>query len=521
MIDRTAIPRIARGRLGRAAALAPTALVPAVLAPAVVAAALLAGTGPAAAKDTLVVAATLEPPHLDPTAGAAAAIDEVVYANLFESLTRIDESGAVTPGLAARWEVSDDGLTYTFHLRDGVSYHDGTAFAADDVKFALDRARAPDSTNAQKGYFAAIDAVEVIDDRTVEVRLSRPDGLFLFNMGSGDAAIVAPESAATNKTTPIGTGPYRFDRRVEGDRIELVRDPDYAGPDDVSFERVVFRYVGDAAAQVAGMLAGDIDVVPNIGAPESLARFEADDRFALMIGTTEGETVMSANWRRPPFDDPRVRQAIMHAVDRQAVVDGAMFGFGTPIGSHFAPHNPAYEDLTDLYPHDPAQARDLLAEAGLADGFEAELMLPPTSYARRGGEIVQAQLAEVGIAVELVPVEWAQWLEQAFQAYDYDLTIVSHTEPLDIAIYARGPEDYYFGYDSEVFDAVIADLEATTDPAERDALYREAQRILADDLAAIFVFQLAKTGVRSVHVEGMWENQPVQANDVTGARWVD
>ncbi|MEQ8967925.1 MAG: ABC transporter substrate-binding protein [Azospirillaceae bacterium] len=491
------------------------------LATGALAAGLLAAAGQAAAKDTLVIGMPLEPPHLDPTAGAAAAIDEVVYANLFESLTRIDETGAVNPGLAESWDVSEDGLVYTFHLREGVTYHDGTAFAADDVKFALDRARAEESTNAQKGYFAAIDTVTVVDDRTVEVRLSRPDGLFLFNMGSGDAAIVAPESAATNTTEPVGTGPYRFADRVEGDRIALVRDPDYTGPDDVYFERVIFRFVPDPAAQVAGLLAGDIDVVANIGAPESLARFEADDRFALMIGTTEGETVMSANWRREPFDDPRVRQAIMHAVDRQAIVDGAMFGYGTPIGSHFAPHNPAYVDLTDLYPHDPERARALLAEAGLADGFEAEMLLPPPSYARRGGEIIQAQLAEVGIEVELVPVEWAQWLEQAFQAYDYDLTIVSHTEPLDIGIYARGPDDYYFGYDSEAFDAVIAELDATTDPGARDALYEQAQTTLGEDLAAIFLFQLAKTGVRSANVEGMWENQPIQANDVTGARWVE
>ncbi|NNG04339.1 MAG: ABC transporter substrate-binding protein, partial [Inquilinus sp.] len=139
--------------------------------------------GPAeAAKNTAVIGMTLEPPHLDPTAGAAAAIDEVVYANVFESLTRIDETGQVLPGLATAWQVSGDGLTYVFTLRTGVMFHDGTDFDSADVKFSLDRARSEDSTNAQKGYFAAIAAVETPSPTEAVVRLTRPDGLFLFNM---------------------------------------------------------------------------------------------------------------------------------------------------------------------------------------------------------------------------------------------------------------------------------------------------------------------------------------------------
>ena len=483
--------------------------------------ALAVSAGPAAAaKDSVVIGMTLEPPHLDPTAGAAAAIDEVVYANVFESLTRINERGEILPGLAESWTVSDDGLVYTFTLRQGVTYHDGTTFDSADVKFALDRARSEDSVNAQKGYFAAIASVEVPSPSQAVVRLSRPDGLFLFNMGSGDATIVAPESADGNKTSPVGTGPFKFDRWVEGDRVELSRNAEFRDPGSVRLEQVTFRFISDSAAQVAALLAGDVDAIPNMGAPETLARFENDNRFEVVVGTTEGETVMGVNLRREPFSDVRVRQAIAHAIDRQEVVDGAMFGFGTPIGSHFAPHNPAYVDLSGRYPHDPDKARALLAEAGYPDGFDMNFKLPPPAYARRGGEIIQAQLAEVGIRAELEPVEWAQWLEQVFRGYDYDMTIVSHTEPLDIGIYARGGE-YYFGYENADFNAVIADLDAATDPAERGRLYGQAQRLLSDDQASIFVFQLAKIGVRSAKLEGMWANSPIQANDVTGAYWAD
>src|SRR5215470_1510733 len=161
--------------------------------------ALASGSTALAARTDLVLGITLEPPHLDPTAGAAAAIDEVVYANVFEGLTRIGSNGEVLPALAESWTISDDGKVYTFKLHTGVKFHDGTPFDATDVKFSLDRARADNSTNAQKGLFAAIDAVEVIDPATVKVTLKHPQGSFLYNMGWGDAVIVAPESAETNK----------------------------------------------------------------------------------------------------------------------------------------------------------------------------------------------------------------------------------------------------------------------------------------------------------------------------------
>ena len=207
------------------------------------------------------------------------------------------------------------------------------------------------------------------------------------------------------------------------------------------------------------MLAGDVDAFANIPAPESLGQFEADPRFEVVIGSTEGETILTMNNGKPPFDDLRVRRAVAHALDREAIVDGAMFGYGTPIGSHFAPHHPAYVDLTGRYPHDPEKAKSLLAEAGLAEGFKATIKLPPPTYARRGGEIIAAQLAKVGIELEIVPVEWAQWLEQVFRGKDYDLTVVSHTEPMDINIYGR--DDYYFAYESEAFKATLAKLDAT------------------------------------------------------------
>ncbi len=473
---------------------------------------------PLQAQTEVTLGAQLEPPHLDPTSAAAAAIDEVVYANVYEGLTRFDANGAIRPALASAWEISDDGLSYTFTLQTGVSFHDGAAFSADDVKFSLDRARGADSTNAQKALFASIDSVNVIDDATVEITLSEPDGALLFNLAWGDAIIIDDSDVETLKTAPIGTGPFRFSNWVQGDRIELVKNPDYWG-EPAALDKATIRYITDPTAAFAAMMAGDIDAFPVYPAPENLAQFEADPRFQVIVGSTEGETILSINNQAPPFDDVRVRRAVALAIDRQAIIDGAMFGFGTPIGTHFAPHNPAYTDLTPLSPHDPEAARALLAEAGFADGFTTTLKLPPPSYARRGGEIVASQLRAVGIQAEISNLEWAQWLEQVFRGKDYGLTIVSHTEPMDIGIYAR--PDYYFQYDDPAFRALYAGLAKVSDPDERAAILQAMQTRIAENHVNGFLFQLAKTGVADARLRGLWPNSPTQATDLTGVFWAE
>ncbi|MEY8830424.1 ABC transporter substrate-binding protein [Sedimentitalea sp. XS_ASV28] len=478
--------------------------------------ALAASLGAAQAQGDLTVALQLEPPHLDPTSAAAGAIDSVVYSNIFEGLTRFMSDGSIAPGLAESWEISEDGLSYTFRLREGVTFHDGTTMDAEDVKFSLDRARAEDSVNAQKALFEAISEVEVVDPLTVKLTLREANGLLLFNLAWGDAVIVAPESIADIKTNPVGTGAFKFVDWVQGDRIEIARNPDYWGTPAV-LDTATFKFISDPTAAFAAVMAEDVDVFAAFPAPENLPQFDADPRFQVLVGSTEGETILATNNKQPPFDDIRVRQALAHAIDRQSIIDGAMFGLGIPIGTHFAPHHPAYVDLTGKSSYDPDKARALLAEAGLADGFETTLHLPPPSYARRGGEIVAAQLAEVGIKAEIINVEWAQWLESVFRGKNFGLTIVSHTEPMDIGIYAR--PDYYFQYDNVAFQDVMAELNRTTDEARRTELLQQAQTIIADDYVNGYLFELAFPTVAKVGVEGLWLNAPTQATDLTAVRW--
>lgn len=472
----------------------------------------------ALAQDSITVAIQLEPPNLDPTGGAAQAIDSVVYANIFEGLTRFAADGAIIPGLAESWAVSADGLTYLFTLHDGVTFHDGTTMDAEDVKFSLDRARAEDSTNAQKGLFSGISDVTVVDPLTVQITLNQPNGNFPFNLAWGDAVIVAPESIENIATNPVGTGPFTFTEWAQGDRIELTRNADYWG-NPAALGSATFRFISDPTAAFAAVMAEDVDAFVGFPAPENLPQFQADPRFQVLIGNTEGETILSTNNKMPPFDNVLVREAVAHAIDRQAIIDGAMFGLGTPIGTHFAPHHPDYLDMIGNSEYDPEKARALLAEAGFPDGFTTTLKLPPPSYARRGGEIIAAQLRDVGIQTEITNLEWAQWLEEVFRNKDFGLSIVSHTEPMDIGIY--GNPDYYFQYDNPAFRAVMTQLELTTDPAGRSALLKAAQRIIADDYVNGYLFELAVATVAKADIQGLWVDQPTAAVDLTEVSWAE
>jgi len=328
--------------------------------------------------------------------------------------------------------------------------------------------------------------------------------------------IVAPETIENIKTNPVGTGAFQFSNWVQGDRIELTRNADYWGI-PAALESATFKFISDPTAAFAAMMAEDVDAFVNFPAPENLPQFEADPRFQVIVGSTEGETILSTNNKMPPLDNVKVRKAIAHAIDRQAIIDGAMFGVGTPIGTHFAPHHPDYLDLTANSAYDPDLAKQLLAEAGFENGFETTLKLPPPSYARRGGEIIAAQLRAVGIQTEISNLEWAQWLEQVFRGKDYGLTIVSHTEPMDIGIYAR--PDYYFQYDNPAFQTLMTDLRSQSDPATRSAMLQKAQTIISEDYVNGFLFELAVPTVANAKIRGLWENAPTQATDLTGVSW--
>jgi ABC-type transport system substrate-binding protein len=246
-----------------------------------------------------------------------------------------------------------------FQLRDQVRFSDGTPFDAETAKFSLDRVIAPGSINPQRTRLAALQAVDVLGPHTLQLRLARRSGGLLQSLAGSAFVMLAPGSVTTNAARPVGTGPFRFVAWRRGDSIELRRNPAYwGGP--VPLGGLTFRFIADPTAAYAALMAGDIDLFSNYPAPESFAQFQRDARFSVFVGPSESETVLGLNNRRPPLDNLLVRRAISLALDRRAIIDGTMFGYGTPIGSHFPPTNPDYVDLTGRYPHDVAAAKALL-----------------------------------------------------------------------------------------------------------------------------------------------------------------
>jgi peptide/nickel transport system substrate-binding protein len=485
------------------------------------AAVVVVGTLPSAhaqaRKSGVTLAMVLEPPGMDPTIAPAAAIGEIVHYNVLEGLTKINVDGSVTPLLAESWSMEPDGKSYTFKLKRGVKFHDGEAFDASDVKFSFERAKDDKSTNkAKKAVFDNIRRVDAPDTHTVILTLDNADPNFLFRMGENTAVILDPKSAAGTATKPVGTGPFTFEEWRKGSAVTLKKWPGYRDAKNVKLERVSFRFINDPAARVAALLAGDIDGVPRLDAPQAVKQLQADKRFDVVVGSTAGKGILAINNKKKPFDDVRVRRAVMHAIDRKAFIDGVLEGLGKPIGSHFAPTDAGYVDLTAMTPHDPQKAVALLKEAGVATPLNVTLTLPPPQYARKGGEVIAAQLAKVGIVAKIENVEWAQWLGGAFKG-NFDLTIINHVEPLDYMQYAN--TGYYWGYDSKAFRDLTAKYAETGNPKERTRLFSEIQKAIAADQVNAFLFNPAQVAVARKGLKGLWSSSPIAANDMAAVSW--
>ena len=468
-------------------------------------------------KDTLVLAMTLEPPGLDPTAGAAAAIAEVVQYNVLETLTKIRSDSSIAPLLAQSWTVTPDNKTWAFKLRPGVKFQNGEPFNAASVKFSFERAAAADSTNKDKAVFANIVNLSATDDLTVVITLKNTNPDLLFQLGQATAVIVEPKSAASNHTQPVGTGPFRLESWTKGSNLVLTRWDGFRDAKSMALRRVTIRFISDAAAQVAALLAGDVDLFPRVSAARSLSQFKADKRFQVLVGGSRAKTIVAINNKKKPLDDVRVRRAIAMAIDRKQVVDAVADGFGTPIGSFYVPGAPGYVDLTAVNAYNPDKARALLKEAGVSSPLALSLKLPPTPYARQGGEVIAAMLAKVGIAAKQESVEWAQWLSGVYAQKAYDLTIISHVEPLDFGNFAR--PGYYWNYESAQFNALWAQISSTADSAQRLKLMADAQRLVADDAVAAYLYQPTWITVASARLKGMWTDMPIFANDLAALSW--
>ena len=335
-------------------------------------------------------------------------------------------------------------------------------------------------------------------------------------MGQATAVIVEPKSADSNATKPVGTGPYQFEAWNKGASVVLSKWNGYRQAAAVRIKKVTFRFISDPAAQVAALLAGDVDAFPRV-TPRSVPQFKDNARFRVLVGGSRAKTILAINNKRKPLDDVRIRRAICAAIDRKAVIEGAGDGYGAPIGSHYVPGAFGYVDTTAINPFNVDKARALLAEAGVKTPLELSLKLPPPPYARQGGEVIAAQLAKIGIVAKIENVEWAQWLSGVYTNKNYDLTIISHVEPFDLGNFAK--KDYYWGYDSPQFSKLFDQIQNAPRPADRAKLLGDAQRMLANDAVHGFLYQPQWITVANKNLKGLWKDMPIFVNDLSALSW--
>ena len=463
----------------------------------------------------VVVAITAAPPGWDPTVSTSQEIPRVVYGNVYEGLVMFDRTGAIVPALATEWTTSDDLLEWTFTIREGVKFHDGTDLELSDIVARFERARDPESGHTNHAFYAGITGVSADEAAgTVTFTLEEPRASLLFDLARPDSVIYPEALTDSQVSQPVGTGPFSFANYIEGAEVTLERFADYWNAELPYLDSAVFRIMSDPNSRFAALQSGDIDLIGVALQPEQFIQLQGNADLQGTEGTMTTEITMAMNNAIEPFNDIRVRQAITHAIDKQAIVDGAFFGLGTVIGSHMSPAEPYYIDLSETYAYDPERARELLAEAGYADGLTVKFELPePYNTERRTGEVIAQQLAQVGITAELSVVEWTTWINRILLGGDYEMTIIGHSEPRDIFVYAN-PE-YYYHYDNPRIAELLAEAETASSDAESNEYFQEIATIIAEDAVNVWVFSSPYLVAARADIAGFWTDQPTPSINVT------
>ena len=423
--------------------------------------------------------------------------------SLYDTLIEPDESGNFAPALAESWEFSEENLTLTFHLRKGVTFHNGDAFTAADVKATFDRILAPDSPSPHKPRLQSVKEIKVLDDATVQFVLTKIYVPLLATIGSGWSAILpkgAIDAGHDFSTNPIGTGPFMFREWIRDDHITLTKFDNYWMEGKPYLDELEIKVVTEPTTQMLGLSVGEFDIIHDVE-PHTIPKLTGNPDTTLFTHPTAMALVVAMNHAHPPFDNLLVRQAICHAVDRRALLDIAYTG-GDVIGAFIDSGNQYYINLSEMYPFDPQKAKKLLAEAGYPNGFDLTITIPQ-NYGQHvnAGNMVQNMLTQIGIRAKIQLVDWGTWISQVYRGRDYAMTIIGHTGKLDPDGRLEGfgtPETNYVNYNNPKVTELISKASVTPNEEQRKAMYAEIQTLMAEDAMMVFIgTPLGLRGMRS------------------------
>lgn len=467
------------------------------------------GTGtprPGAAKTTIVVGLQAEPVTLDPHQvtdyNTGRAVDP-----MFERLVRFkDESTELEPGLAEKWDISDDGLTYRFSLRSGVTFHDGTPFNADAVVFSILRQIDPNHPFHNTGEFAyaeftfgKVQSVRAVDPQTVEILLKEPYAPFLANVAIHAASIVSP--AAVEKygrdfsKNPVGTGPFKFVEWKPGVEVILERNPNWWGGQP-QVEQLIFRPIVEDRTRLTEFEAGSIDFIVNIP-PDDLPRLKQSPDVTVLEQPGMHVWYLVFNCRKEPFNIKEVRQAVNYAINKEAIVNELLKGTGVLAKGPLPPVVWGYTEDVPQYPYDPQKAKELLAQAGYPNGFKVTFWVPESGSGMQQpkamGAAIQADLRAVGIEAEIQTFEWGTYLDKVLGNPDelpemFEMSWIGDNGDPDNFLFillsgdAWPPNGFNMGYyKNERIDELLRQAQQMNDRAQREQLYQQALKLLVED----------------------------------------
>ncbi|MFJ4224727.1 ABC transporter substrate-binding protein [Microbacterium sp. NPDC089695] len=456
---------------------------------------------------TLQVGLVLEPTNLDIRHTSGAALEQILIDNIYEGLVSRTEDNEIVPRLASDYEVSGDGLTYTFTLNDGIVFHSGAALTSADVVSSYEAVRT-DATLQGNAEFAAVASITAPDATTVQIVLTEPNQNFLFAL-TGPAGLVFQTGDTTDlKTAENGTGPFTLTRWSKGSSITFARNDAYWG-EPAGVAEVEFQYIPDFTAGVNTALDGGVQVLTAVD-PNLAPQLEDSGDFTLTTGRTTDKATLAFNNAKAPLDDVRVREALRLAIDHESLVEAV--GAGSTLYGPIPELDPGYEDLSDVISYDPEKAKELLAEAGQED-LELTLTIP-SFYGTTVPKVLISDFNKVGVTLDVDSVEFPTWLEDVYTNHDYDLSFVLHVEPRDFGNFAN--PDYYFGYDNAEVQDLYTKALAEVDPDESAKLLAEAAHLVSEDHAADWLYNGATITAVSPLVSGFPQDSINSRIDLAG-----
>ena len=419
-------------------------------------------------------------PHVDTDAGTR----DVVF-NLYEGLVKPTSDGGFIPAVASDYIISDDAKTYTFTLRDGITFHDGTPVTIEDVKYSIDRYA--EIQGESSAFSSLVDSVEVQDDKTLVVNLKESYSEFLPMM----TIAIIPQSNEDPAGNPIGTGPFKYVSYTPGQNLELEKYDGYWQEGVPSLDSVEFKFIADVDTAFVELQAGTIDILKYLTSAQ--AETLGDD-YNIVQGSMNLVHAMYLNSAYEPLSKTEVRQALCYAVDRDAINNFIFGGKSHIIGSHMIPAMSKYyePEAETVYSYDPEKAKELLADAGYADGFDLEITVP-SSYSQHvdSAQIIADELFQVGINVTLNQVEWSTWLQDVYKGGNFQATVIGFDgtlAPSDwLKKYVTDDAKNFMHYSNTEYDDVFNTAYTTVDDDVKVENYKKAQMILAEDAAAVYI----------------------------------